>query len=298
MSIIRYYDLEVEIDIEWCTPINSVTSTAEMTGDNNSLSDNTLPVSDAGLMASANLKSRRRTERIGDLPTLCRNVYEFNDLTAYPLRDRITIRIAERFLFALVWTVCRTARFDVLGMENLESVMRGGHRAIYTFWHSCIFSATWFWRRRGIVVMSSRSRDGEYTGRMIKRFGYGTARGSSTRGASRALVEMAMCLDNGIDVAFTIDGPRGPAGVAKTGAITLARHTGHGVLPFHVSPRRFIQLRSWDRMKIPLPFTRLRVTIGTPIFVPKDASDDQVELKQRELQKSLEHLQVLCEAWD
>ena len=96
----------------------------------------------------------------------------------------------------------------------------------------CIFNATWFWRKRGIVVMSSTSRDAEYTARFIKRFGYGTARGSATRGGQRALSEMAACLLNGMDAGFTIDGPRGPAYLAKPGAVTLARHrlAAHRVL--------------------------------------------------------------------
>ena len=104
--------------------------------------------------------------------------------------------------------------------------------------------------------MSSRSRDAEYVGRFIKRFGYGTARGSATRGGGRALAEMAECLSNDIHVGFTIDGPRGPAYVAKPGAVTLARHTGQAILAFHIAVRRAIELPSWDRLQIPLPFTR------------------------------------------
>jgi lysophospholipid acyltransferase (LPLAT)-like uncharacterized protein len=138
--------------------------------------------------------------------------------------------------------------------------------------------------------MSSKSRDGEYTGRLIQRFGYGAARGSSNRGAGRALAEMANCLNNGIDVAFTIDGPRGPRFIAKTGAVTLARHSGQAILPFHIEPTRFVELPTWDRMRLPWMFSRVRVGIAAPIYVPHDAPDELIQSKQAELQTSLDNL--------
>jgi lysophospholipid acyltransferase (LPLAT)-like uncharacterized protein len=158
-------------------------------------------------------------------------------------------------------------------------------------------SATWFWRDRGIVVMSSVSRDAEYTGRVIKRFGYGTARGSSTRGGGRALAEMAQCLDNGLEVAFTIDGPRGPAYIAKPGAVTLARHTGQAILPFHIAVEKCIELSSWDRLKIPLPFKRALVLIAEPIYVPRASSSEDVIGKQTALQTALDNLNDEGEVW-
>ena len=149
------------------------------------------------------------------------------------------------FFYLLIRVICSTLRWEVHGGAHLDSIIASGHRAIFTFWHTCIFSATWFWRKRGIVVMSSQSRDAEYTSRFIRRFGYGATRGSSTRGGMQALREMSECLMSGIDVAFTIDGPRGPAYVAKPGAITLARHTGQAILSFSHSrppPDRAFQL--------------------------------------------------------
>jgi lysophospholipid acyltransferase (LPLAT)-like uncharacterized protein len=235
-------------------------------------------------------RARKRAERGGGIEELRSCLYQFTDLSEYTFRDRLTIRLADLFFFVLISLICRTVRWEVEGLEHLDSIISEGHRAIYTFWHSCIFSATWFWRSRGIVVMSSKSRDGEFTGRLIKRFGYGASRGSSTRGAGRALAEMSTCLDNSIDVAFTIDGPKGPAFVAKTGAVTLARHTGHAILPFHIAPARYLELRTWDRMRIPRPFTRARVGIGRPIYVPRSASAELIASKQAELQATLDSL--------
>jgi len=226
-----------------------------------------------------------------------RRAYRFDDLSRYGLLDRIFIASADLFLYCLIRIICPTVRWEVRGGEHLESILVGGRRAIFTFWHACIFGATWFWRGRGIVVMSSRSRDAEYVARLIKRFGYGAARGSSSRGAGRALAEMVQCLHQGLDVAFTIDGPRGPAYVAKAGAVTLARHTGHAILPFHVTPRKYVSVRSWDRQEIPLPFTRAITLIGEPLYVPRNASTEEVNRIQALLQSALEDLREEGERW-
>jgi lysophospholipid acyltransferase (LPLAT)-like uncharacterized protein len=228
---------------------------------------------------------------------LLRRVYRFNDLSGYSLGGRLKIRAIDLVLYLLINAVCRSLRWEVRGAEHLESVFETGHRAIFTFWHTCIFSATWFWRRRGIVVMSSRSKDGESLSRLIRRFGYGAARGSSSRGASRALAEMARCLEHGIDTAFTIDGPRGPALVAKTGAVTLARHTGQAILPFHVTARKFITLPSWDRLQVPIPFTKAITLVGPPIYVSQESSGDEVQRQQSLLQSTLEDLCRQGQQW-
>jgi lysophospholipid acyltransferase (LPLAT)-like uncharacterized protein len=239
----------------------------------------------------------RRDTALTSSEELKRRVYNHSTLSGFRQRDRIIIRVADFAFFLLIRFICSSMRWEVRGHHHLDSVLASGHRAIFTFWHMCIFSATWFWRKRGIVVMSSQSRDAEYTGRFIKRFGYGTARGSATRGGSRALAEMAECLSKGLDVAFTIDGPRGPAYVAKPGAVTLARHTGQAILPFHIVARRYIELPSWDRLQIPLPFTRALTLVAEPIYVSREATQDEIAAKQIELQSSLDRLRCEAEAW-
>lgn len=235
-------------------------------------------------------KVGRRVEAASDLEDLRRRVYRQAGLADYTWRERVIIRAAALFFFLLIRAISVTLRWEAHGVEHLDAIYASGHRAIFTFWHSCIFGATWFWRKRGIVVMSSTSRDAEYTSRFIKRFGYGAARGSATRGGARALAQMAECLSNGMDVAFTIDGPRGPAYVAKPGAVTLARHTGHAILPFHVVAARYWELPSWDRLQIPKPFTRAAVFVGAPIYVSRHAGKDESETPQATLQATLDRL--------
>ena len=231
------------------------------------------------------------------LARLRNRVYRFSDLSAYRTRDRWIIRVAGIVFYLLIRLICSTLRWEVRGGEHLDSIQIRGHRPIFTFWHVCILSATWFWRNRGIVVMSSTSRDAEYTARVIKRFGYGAAKGSATRGGGRALAEMAECLNNGIEVAFTIDGPRGPAYVAKPGAVTLARHTRQAILPFHIVASKYIELPTWDRLQIPWPFARALVLIAEPIYVRREDGVEGVDGKQAAVQAALDNLCREAESW-
>ncbi len=246
---------------------------------------------------SSKIKRAARDQDEARAEDLRRRVYNQADISSYSLRDRIIIRAAGIFFYLLIRVICSTLRWEVYGGAHLDSIISSGHRAIFTFWHTCIFSATWFWRKRGIVVMSSQSRDAEYTSRFIRRFGYGATRGSSTRGGMQAMREMSECLRSGIDVAFTIDGPRGPAYVAKPGAVTLARHTGQAIFPFHIAARHPVELSSWDRLQIPLPFTRAATFVAEPIYVARDASKDEIAEKQSELQSSLDQLRNEADKW-
>ena len=141
--------------------------------------------------------------------------YSFADLSSYPFKERLLIRIADLIFFILIKLIAGTVRFQIEGWENWEAASREGKIPIYTFWHNRVFLATYFWQRRRIVVLTSQSFDGEYIARFIQRFGYGAVRGSSTRGAVGALVEMVRLMRARCPTAFTIDGPKGPRYVAK-----------------------------------------------------------------------------------
>ena len=254
-------------------------------------------VTEASNSPSLASRSTRRVAANSHVDQLRQRVYAVNDLCANTTRDRLIIRAADLSFYLLIRAICSTLRWEVRGHEHLDSIAGSGKRAIFTCWHSCILSATWFWRRRVIVVMSSVSRDADYTGRVVKRFGYGTARGSSTRGGGRALAEMAQCLENGIEVGLTIDGPRGPAYQAKPGAVTLARHTGQAILPFHIAVRSHIAVPSWDRLQLPLPCSRALMLIANPVYVPREATGEQIAAVQADLQSTLDELRSEGESW-
>src|SRR5262245_60540824 len=217
--------------------------------------------------------------------------YTFASLSTYSFKERFMIRAADLLFFLAIKLIGRTVKFQIEGWENFEAASSGGKIPIYTFWHDRVFLATYFWQRRAIVVMTSRSFDGEYIARFIQRFGYGAARGSSSRGATGAVVEMVRLMRAGCPTAFTIDGPRGPRYVAKMGAVLLAKKTGNPVLPFTITARRYWEAkRSWDHFQVPKPFTRALVSIATPIYVAADADQAELEAKRDELQESLDRI--------
>jgi lysophospholipid acyltransferase (LPLAT)-like uncharacterized protein len=224
--------------------------------------------------------------------------YEFADLSSYSLKKRLLIQAADLAFFVLIKLIGRTIRWEVEGWENWEAAVRDGQLPIYTCWHNRIFLSTYFWRNRRIVVMTSQSFDGEYIARFIQRFGYGAARGSSTRRAVGAIVEMARLMRAGSPAGFTIDGPKGPRYVAKVGAVLLAKKTGQPILPFTITTRKFWEAkRSWDGFQVPFPFSQARVDIAPPIYVSAHANDYALEAKRDELQASLDLVNRVAKEW-
>jgi lysophospholipid acyltransferase (LPLAT)-like uncharacterized protein len=156
--------------------------------------------------------------------------------------------------------------------------------------------AIYLWRNRDARVMSSDSFDGEYTGRIIIKLGYVKIRGSSSRGAVRALIGMKREVDAGWYVAFTLDGPRGPRHVVKPGPVVLSRLTGAPMAGFHVACERPWVLNTWDRLMIPRPFSRALMRVSRQIWVPKDADEEGTNRYLQELQAALDRAREFSEA--
>jgi lysophospholipid acyltransferase (LPLAT)-like uncharacterized protein len=232
-----------------------------------------------------------------DLSKKTEEVYRRAPLSAYTLRERLIIRLADAAFFFLISLIGKTLRYETEGWENFEAIERAGKVPIYSFWHNRIFAGTYFFRRRGIVVITSQSFDGEYIARFITRFGYGAIRGSSTRGGVKALVEMIRLMRKGLPMAFTVDGPKGPKYVAKSGACLLAKKTGNPLMPFSVECKKFWTLKTWDNLQIPKPFSRVRVIIRAPIYIAGDAGDEEIEKKRAELQSELDAAVGIGKQW-
>jgi lysophospholipid acyltransferase (LPLAT)-like uncharacterized protein len=194
--------------------------------------------------------------------------------------------------YRLVAALGATFRWRAEGVEHVEAVARSGRQPIMAFWHGRILPATIFFRRRGIVVITSENFDGEWIAGIIERFGYGTARGSTSRGGRRALLQLSRDMAAGRPAAFTIDGPRGPAGVAQPGAVWLAKATGNPVVPFHIEASRYWTARSWDRTQIPRPFSTVAIAIGAPLEVPRDVDAAGLEAARLELESRLRVLEA------
>jgi lysophospholipid acyltransferase (LPLAT)-like uncharacterized protein len=194
--------------------------------------------------------------------------------------------------YPMIRALGQTLRWRVEGREHLESVHASGRQAIMSFWHGRILPATLYFQRRGIVVITSENFDGEWIARIIERFGYGTARGSTSRGARKAVLQLVRDMKRGKSAAFTLDGPRGPARIAQPGAVWLARATGNPLVPFHIEASAHWTMGSWDRTQIPKPFSTVALAIGAPIDVPATTSDEGLERARLELQSRLQALET------
>jgi lysophospholipid acyltransferase (LPLAT)-like uncharacterized protein len=177
------------------------------------------------------------------------------------------------------------------GLEHLD-FDGTGRRPIMAFFHGRVLTATYFFRDRGIVVMISENFDGEWIARIIERFGYGTSRGSTSRGGRRALLQLKRHMEQGRPAGFAVDGPRGPARTVQPGVVWLAKLTGNPVVPFHMEASSYWSLNSWDRTQVPKPFSTVAVAVGMPIDVRSDVDAAGIEQKRREVEEALHALET------
>ena len=198
--------------------------------------------------------------------------------------------------YPVVAALGRTIRWRVSGLQHFDAVRAAGHQPVMAFWHGRILSATVYFRGRGIVVITSENFDGEWIAGIIERFGYGTARGSTSSGGRRALLQLVRAMKAGRPAGFTLDGPRGPARVAQPGAVWLAMATGNPLLPFHLEASTSWTARSWDRTQIPKPFSTVALAVGQPLYVEPRAPDAALEAARLELERRLAALEAEAKA--
>jgi lysophospholipid acyltransferase (LPLAT)-like uncharacterized protein len=189
--------------------------------------------------------------------------------------------------YPAIHAIGRTWRWVADGREHLDGILASGHQPVMAFWHGRILPSIYYFRNRGIVVITSDNFDGEWIARIIHRFGFETVRGSTSRNAARAALKAKRQMDHGRPVGVTLDGPRGPARVAQPGAIWLAKASGNPILPFHVEAARHWTAPSWDAAQVPLPFSLVAVVMGAPLWVPRDADEDVLAERRMALEQAL-----------
>jgi len=198
--------------------------------------------------------------------------------------DGRRLRWIVRLGAALLRLLAMTWRVRTVNGEPLDDARRRGQRVLFALWHGELLPLLWHQRGRGVAVVISEHRDGEIIAQIAHSLGYRTVRGSSSRGASRALLGLTRTIDAGNDGAITPDGPRGPARVFAPGAAVAAQRTGALIVPIRASASRAWRLKSWDRFLIPKPFARVTVTMGPLTAVvadsPRAAADQSERLQQ------------------
>jgi len=178
-------------------------------------------------------------------------------------------------LLAATWRV----RF--VNARVVEELRSRRQPFLYVLWHGQLLPLIWTHRARDIAIMVSEHRDGELIARVAHAIGFRTVRGSTSRGAARALLGACREVESGRDMAVTVDGPRGPAGSVAPGALVIAQRTGAPMVPTAASASRAWRLRSWDRFMIPKPFARVVVSYGEPIHVAADSAREAADDVER-----------------
>ena len=203
------------------------------------------------------------------------------------VRDAILMGLVRRLGPALIRLLGTTLRVTRLGTENIERGRTQTGNVMFVFWHGRLLLLTYVHRYEDICVLVSTHRDGEYIARVIEGLGFGTVRGSSPRGAMRAVLGMIETATRGLDLGISPDGPGGPRETLQPGVIYLAKKTGISVIPIGVSHRPSLVLSSWDRFMIPLPFAKCVITYGEPITYDAELCQESIEQARRDLEERL-----------
>jgi len=212
----------------------------------------------------------------------------------FTISQRLILAVVPRVVWALLWLVGFTWRYEVIAEDGVTPV-RFGQKAgaeIYCFWHQCVLPCAMYFRRTNAVIIISKSFDGELITRILRMFGFDAARGSSSRGGGEGLLGLKEALAVGRPAIFTADGPRGPIYQTKAGPIKLAQLTGAPIGAFHLQPERAWVMNSWDRFLVPKPFTRIIVSWAQWTRASGDLPPNEVESKRTELNDALERARL------
>jgi len=209
------------------------------------------------------------------------------------LRTETGREVASRLLAALIRGLSRTIRWQVLHPEIRDEVLGGDRPVIGAFWHNRIMLMTEIWQTdRPVAMLQSKHPDGRLIARTIQHLGVGDIVGSAGKGkgGAQAMRSMLRALKDGVSVALTPDGPRGPRMRVGPGIIALARMSGAPIYPVTWNVRRRRVLKSWDRFILAMPFTRGVYVWGAPLSVPRDADEETLEALRLELERRLNDL--------
>ena len=189
---------------------------------------------------------------------------------------------------------CNTLRIRQTNRAPLDALAASGKPVVVCLWHDELFSLMHVRRDLRIVTLVSQSRDGEYLARLLQALGLLTARGSSSRGGTSALLQAARLMrEEHYNGCLTVDGPRGPRHQAKDGAVFLAFHTPAPIVPIRLFMENAKVFSSWDQFQLPLPFSRVHIVFGEPYHVTAmELSPEELERERIELQNRLELLRA------
>ena len=213
------------------------------------------------------------------------------------MKEKIYLSLISFLGPLIILLLGKTLKIKWIGEENLQIVREKKGRVLYAFWHGRMLIFTYSHRRRKIQVLISQHHDGEIIARIIQRLGFGTVRGSTTKGGLKAIIQMVNKAKAGYDIAITPDGPKGPAFKVQPGVAFIAQRSRIPIIPITNSAEKRWTLGSWDKFIIPKPFSRVVIIIGKPLYVPTETSAEEIDLKNSELEKNLIQITQMADSY-
>lgn len=207
-------------------------------------------------------------------------------------------KILQHLIWYIVKSLIWTYRFEVQGKEHQDAARTVHPKGSFIFavWHEQVVGvmAAHAWTEP-YLALASRSKDGDYAAFVSQKMGFISVRGSSRKkqvdkGGKEAMQEYIQKMNQGICGGITVDGPKGPRQVCKAGVVLIAKETGAPILPVVGIPAKYWEFNSWDRFKIPKPFSRIIIRYGAPIQVKADSDQLSVERSCQEVTQALKNL--------
>ena len=215
------------------------------------------------------------------------------------MKKNLYKQVLPYIFFVILYLIGKTLRIQIINRDVESRLEKQGKAIIYTFWHGRMLYFPYLYRfSNKSTILTSPSEDGEIVARTAKIFGFSSIRGSSFKRGGPALLKMTRSIKEGKAVTMVADGSRGPLYKVQEGIINLAYLTGAPILPVVYGVKNKIQLKTWDRFIIPLPFSKIKVMYGDPVYVDKKTEEKKSKSKLEELEKKLKEITQAVDSWD
>lgn len=210
----------------------------------------------------------------------------------------ILLFFGNHFLFRIISLLCATLRVKVLNEHHIKSLQNEKKRYVAAFWHSTMLCPWYYFRNENLLGITSQSKDGDLLAKTLKFWNYSVVRGSSSKGGEVALGIMVDFAKNEGSIAVTPDGPRGPINKFKAGAVITAKKSCIPLFLMGTAYQNKICLKSWDRLEIPKPFSKVRIVFSEPIVVPSNLTYDETSKVIQQCEDELNQLQIEAQKFD
>lgn len=195
-------------------------------------------------------------------------------------KEKLKLKLIPSIGYLLHQIIDRSLDLEVYGQEYVKEIEKKGKPIVFAAWHNHFWLPSFYLRNKGYGALSSRSRDGEYSARILDKLGWDVVRGSTSKGSVRSLLKLIKKLRQGQNIGVIPDGPTGPRHKVKRGVLYLAQKTESVIIPLGVSFAKKKVFNSWDRFELPYPFSKAVLVHGEPFEVTEVNEKVQTELNE------------------